>query len=326
MRLTPGDVSVVICAYTQARWDNLVAAVASIQAQPVPPLEIIVVVDHNSSLFERVRAELSGVICLANSQPQGLSGARNSGIAVAQGTIIAFIDEDAVAAPDWLAQLCAGYADRQVLGIGGGIIPMWADGRPFWFPDEFNWVVGCSYRGLPQQTAPVRNLIGCNMSFRREAIQAIGGFRNGVGQVGSSMLRCDDTEFCIRLRQHWPQAVFLYEPQARVFHHVPGSRARWAYFRSRCFTEGLAKSLIAHLVGARDGLSSERTYTLQTLPRGIVRGLVNTFWRWDRAGLGQAGAIMAGLTLTTLGYLLGTIAKKVQIFERSGRVTHVLAE
>lgn len=310
MTVSNCDVSVIICAYTMARWDELVAAVASIRGQSAPPREIIVVVDHNSALFERVQAELSGIIVLENNQPQGLSGARNSGIAVAGGNVIAFIDEDAVAAPDWLTQLCAGYEDPRVLGIGGAIDPMWLNGRPTWFPDEFNWVVGCSYRGLPRQTAPVRNLIGCNMSFRREAIDLIGGFRNGVGQVGSSMLRCDDTEFCIRLRQQWPQAVFLYEPGARVFHCVPDSRARWAYFQSRCFTEGQAKSLIAQLVGARDGLSSERTYTLQTLPRGIIRGLIDTFWRWDLAGLGQAGAIMAGLALTATGYLLGTFSKK----------------
>src|SRR5690242_12415697 len=70
------DVSVIICAYTEARWHDLVAAVESLHRQSRPPHEIIVVVDHNQLLLERARTELSDVV-VENSEPQGLSGARN---------------------------------------------------------------------------------------------------------------------------------------------------------------------------------------------------------------------------------------------------------
>src|SRR5579859_6241737 len=97
------DVSVVICAYTEERWHDLIAAVESIQQQSVTPSEIIVVIDNNKRLLERARAHIAGgVIVIENSEPQGLSGARNSGIAVAHGAYIAFLDDDALAEPDWL--------------------------------------------------------------------------------------------------------------------------------------------------------------------------------------------------------------------------------
>jgi glycosyltransferase involved in cell wall biosynthesis len=313
------DVSVVICAYTEARWDDLVTAVESVQQQSAPPREIVVVIDHNASLLERVRRHFPDVVAVDNKESRGLSGARNTGVAVARGEVIAFLDDDAVAAHDWLAQLNAGYSDPLVLGVGGTIKPMWVDGRPNWFPEEFNWVVGCTYRGTPRKTAPVRNLIGCNMSFRREVFEVIGGFRNGIGRVGTHPVGCEETELCIRANQRWPQSVLLYESRARVHHRVPSSRACWDYFRARCYAEGLSKALVARSVGTRDGLASERAYTFRTLPRGVIRGLADVAPRGDPTGLARAGAIVAGLAITTAGFLVGLVSERPAFLRRVPR-------
>ncbi len=307
MTRTALDVSVVLCAYTEVRWKDLIEAVESVKCQSAPPREIVVAADHHPALLERVRASLPDVVGVENRERPGLSGARNSGIAVAQGTIIAFLDDDAVAAPDWLAQLSTGYDDPKVFGVGGAIEPMWPNGRPKWFPEEFDWVVGCTYRGMPLTASPVRNLIGCNMSFRRETFEAVGGFQNGIGRVGTMPIGCEETELCIRARQHWPKRALLYMPQARVFHRLPAHRARWSYFRSRCYSEGVSKALVARLVGAGDGLASERMYTFRTLPRGVAQGLADAVLRGDISGLGRVAAIVSGLMMTTAGYLKGSL-------------------
>jgi glucosyl-dolichyl phosphate glucuronosyltransferase len=302
------DISVVICAYTEDRWADLVSCVDAVRRQSLLAAEIVVVVDHNPVLLARVRAQLGGVVAIENAEQRGLSGARNSGVAAACGAIIAFLDEDAIPAPDWLAELRAGYDAPDVLGVGGAIEPLWLCGRPDWFPAEFGWVVGCTYRGMPATTAAVRNLIGCNMSFRREVFAAVGGFRHGIGRVGTRPVGCEETELCIRARQYCPDGLMRYEPQARVSHRVPPQRASWAYFCSRCYAEGLSKALVSQFVGSRDGLATERTYVTRTLPQGVLQGMVALVRRRESAGLARAGAIIAGLALTTVGYIVGIIS------------------
>lgn len=303
------DISVVICAYTEKRWNELVAAVNSAKNQSLSPREIIVIVDHNPSLVERARSDFSEVIVLESRDTQGLAGARNTGIEAAQGDIVAFLDDDAVAAPDWLQMLSAGYEDPQVVGTGGKLEPMWPDGRPRWFPNEFDWVVGCTYRGLPEETSPIRNLIGANMSFRREVFEEI-RFYSGIGHTGTRPFGGSDPDFCIRVTQRWPQKLLLYEPRALVYHHVAGKRTRWNYFCLRCYNEGLSKSVLTRRVGTQTGLSSERRYTFETLPQGVLRGFADTV-RGDISGLGRAVVIIAGLMITTTGYLVGVAVQRL---------------
>jgi GT2 family glycosyltransferase len=293
------SVSVVVCAHDERRWESLADAVASLESQSTRPHEIIVVVDHNDSLLARARASLPGVTAVPNDEARGLGGARNSGIAAASGSVVAFLDDDAVAEPQWLARLAGEYEAEEVAGVGGGIAPIWPGTRPRWFPAEFDWVVGCTYLGLPEESTPVRNLIGCNMSFRRELLEELGGFRLGYG--------CDETELCIRLRQRHPELTLLYVPGAGVRHLVPQSRARPGYFLTRCFFEGGSKAVVSHVVGRADGLASERQYTKKVLPAGIARGVSDAAKHRDLYGAARAAAIVAGLATTAAGYGIGRV-------------------
>jgi hypothetical protein len=313
---TTSRISVIICAFTEERWEATVAAIKSAHEQTLPPDEVILVIDHNPALFERARATLSGIVAIENSEPKGLSGSRNSGIAVAQGTFIAFLDDDAIAEPDWLEKLHDRCIDPEVMGTGGAVDPLWLGPQPRWFPAEFYWVVGCTYRGLPETFTTVRNLYGGCTCIRKEVFDVVGGFRNGIGRVGSIPKGCEETELCIRARQRWPERVFLYEPAARINHQIPPVRATWRYFRSRCYGEGLSKAAIARFVGTKDGLASERSYTFRTLPRGVWRGLGDAFLRRDPSGLARATAIIAGLLTTTAGYLVGSLQQQMEARKR----------
>ncbi len=291
-------ISVVISTYADERWHDLVAAAESVGGQTQPAFETIVVVDRNPALLERA-GSLPGVKAVANVRTPGLGGARNSGVEAAEGSVVAFLDDDALATSGWLEEFARAYRDPRVLGVGGSIEPLWAAGKPHWFPDEFGWVVGCTYRGMPEAEASVRNLIGCNMSYRREVIEELGGFRLGYG--------CDETDFCIRARSRWTNGDLRYVPAAKVFHRVPAQRARWRHFQTRCYFEGGSKAVVSWLVGSDEGLASERSYTVRTLPLGIARGLADTV-RGDVGGLARAGAIVAGLGITMAGYVRGKLS------------------
>jgi glucosyl-dolichyl phosphate glucuronosyltransferase len=104
-------------------------------------------------------------------------------------------------------------------------LPRWQTARPAWLPDEFYWVIGCNYRGMAPGTA-VRNLIGANMSFRREAFRSVqGGFATGIGRTSAGRpLGCEETEFCIRLGQQAPGKIFVMDHRAVIWHFVSDSR------------------------------------------------------------------------------------------------------
>jgi len=297
--VTGTAISVVVCAHDERRWQELEAAVRSVQRQTLRPREVIVVVDGNERLLERAQAGLPDAVVTANSATPGLGGARNSGIGAASGSIVAFLDDDAVATPEWLALLSDGYRDPAVAGVGGSIAPIWEQARPRWFPRECDWVVGCSYLGMPVIRQEVRNLHGCNMSFRREVLEQLGGFRLGYG--------CDETELCIRLRQRWPVKKLLYAPEAMVLHNVPHGRCCFRRFLARCYFEGGSKAVVSRLVGVGVGLSAEYRYTRAVLPRGVRQGIRDLVRRRDPSGLQRAAAIVAGLTSTAAGYVAGSV-------------------
>jgi glycosyltransferase involved in cell wall biosynthesis len=303
--------SVVVCAYSFNRWDELLLAVQSLEAQSFRPLEVIVVIDHNTELFARASQVLEGhtdavvtVQVLENRFERGLSGARNSGLREARGEVIAFLDDDAIAAPDWLERLSTAYHDPNTLGVGGEIVPAWRGPRPDWFPPEFYWVIGCTYLGLPEQTSPVRNMIGANMSFRRTAFDGL-EFRSGLGRIGTVPLGGEETDLCIRAARKFPNGVILYEPSASVRHLVTPERAQWQYFMRRCYAEGISKAAISRFVGSQSGLSSERSYVAKVLPRGVWNGLMQTLRGRGWAGASRAVAIVAGLGATAVGYAIG---------------------
>lgn len=304
--MTPPRATVVICAYTLARWRLLQASIESVVGQSLPPVEVVVVSDHNTELYELVRSTYPAVRVIENQNRAGLSGARNSGLAVATGDVVAFLDDDAAADAGWLEELTRGYEDQAVQGVGGSIVPVWAAGRPRWFPAEFDWVVGCTYRGLPRDVATVRNPIGANMSFRKRLFDAVGGFRDGLGRIGETPVGGEETELCIRAVHREPAARFVYRPSAVVRHHVPAGRGTWRYFVRRCFAEGLSKAAITRSVGRGAGLESERGYATRTLPAGVIDGLAGAL-RGDIWGAARALAIVIGLTVTTAGYVFGSL-------------------
>jgi GT2 family glycosyltransferase len=307
--------SVVVCAYTLARWSDIVDNLAAVAEQTLPAAEVLLVVDHNDELALRARAELPGVLpglrVIENKNKRGLSGARNTGIAAATQPLVVFLDDDAVPDRDWLRHLLRPFADSKVAGTGGRAAADWPSARPSWFPPEFDWVVGCAYVGLPVKTAPVRNVIGASMAFRADVLDRLDGFTDGIGRVGAVPLGCEETELCIRVGQLDPDYRIVYAPDSLVWHRVSANRTRFGYFARRCLAEGRSKAAIGDLIGHDAGTSSERAYATQVLPRAVLQSL-RCVLRGELAALRRAAAVVAGLALTTAGYLGGRVVSRLR--------------
>lgn len=300
MRSRP-SVSVLICAYTEDRWMQLKESVASAEAQTSPPIEIIVCIDHNEELLQKSKeyfgtGQPAGSIpltVLANKYDGRLGSARNTAVESASGEIVAFLDDDAAAATDWLERLTALYDDERVGAAGGAPLPVFEKKRPRWFPHEFDWVFGCAYRGLPLARAPLAHLIGANMSARRAVLQEIGGFHSD---------HHDDMDMSHRVA--FAKYKVLYEPLAIVHHRVPAARTTWHYFWRRCyFTNERKVEAFAKMDDAAH-LGAELAFVTRTLTTGVLTE-IRQVARGDLYGAARVGAMVAGITLAGLGHLSG---------------------
>jgi GT2 family glycosyltransferase len=304
-QIDPGGfptVSVIIPAHSLDRWDDLCKAVASVQAQTVRVLETVIAIDHNPELLAKTTREFPEVTVVANTVRRGASATRNTGVAASHGQVVAFLDDDVVAQPNWLDVLLHPLADPSVVGVGGRLEPLWKTSRPWWFPLEFDWVVGCSYLGMPENTSPVRNVWSNNMAIRRDAFDAIHGFRDGFGKVGAHS-QPEDTDLCLRAT-HNGGGLWIYEPQAVACHRVPADRATLKFFLKRCYNEGREKAALAALNGVTESTSAERRYVRHVLPYGFIRGLLEMVCG-EVSGAVRSFAIVMGISLATAGYLAG---------------------
>ncbi len=259
-------------------------------------------IDHNEELlrkseeyFGRRPAAAIPLIVLASKYDGHLGSARNTAAEFASGEVLAFLDDDAAAAADWLERLVAPYEDEQVGAVGGAPLPVFEAKRPRWFPYEFDWVFGCAYRGLPLTCAPLAHLIGANMSARRSALREIGGFHSDDH---------DDMDMCHRMA--YARHKVLYEPLAIVHHFVPATRTTWHYFWRRCYFVNQGKVAAFANMAEASSLGAELAFVARTVTTGgpaEIRHLA----RGDLYGLARVGAMVAGITLAGLGHLSGTL-------------------
>ncbi len=308
---TPLTSSVVVCANSYERIGDIRAALHAVGNQTVLPAEVLLVVDGNDELFDRLSDQIEGlghvpVRLLTNRHKQGLAGARNTGVEEASGDIVVFLDDDAAPDKSWLEVLLCCYEDSSVMGVGGGATPSWHLDKPEWFPDEFAWVVGCSYSGMPQRGDEIQNLIGCNMSFRRSVLQDAKGFREEATRADMSPLGSEEAELCIRLGQAHPDLKIVHEPRSTVRHRVWRDRSTFRYFRRRCYAEGVSRAKVSRLVRNAGGHSGERKFVTQTLPLAVVRTI-----RTGPGRVGKTAAVLCGLLVASAGYFIGSLSARL---------------
>ncbi|WP_299950992.1 glycosyltransferase family 2 protein [uncultured Modestobacter sp.] len=294
---------VVVCTYTDQRWDLLVRAVASLRSQTVAPRSVLLCVDHNPELHERCVREWADdgrqppVQVFANRYPGRLGSARNTAVERVTSGVVAFLDDDAEADPTWLETLLRVYAeDPRAVAVGGAPLPRHVVARPDWFPHEFDWVFGCHYAGLPDVRQPTRHLIGANMSARSAALRAVGGFHSD---------KHDDMDLSHRIAAAHGVAAVVYEPEAVVYHHVHPERLTWSYFWRRCYTINRGKVRAFDDMGAAGNIRAELEFAGRmagTVARRLRRGVTG-----DLASVRQAATIVAGLATAGVGHLRGRL-------------------
>lgn len=290
--------------------DYVLDCIFSIQKQTFLPNEILLILDHDIELINFYKSVVPADVKILSSNGFGLSNARNAGIKNSKSEIIAFIDDDAVADKDWLKNIFKNYSEPNVAGVGGLVVPLWAEGKFFdWFPEELNWIVGCSYKGLNKRRKAIRNPIGCNMSFRHSVFEKVGYFRHDIGRLGKVLLDGEEPEFSSRVYRKLPDAKIMNDPSAVVLHNVSPKRMTFKYLWLRSFYQGYSKALIQDaLETTSKDLNTERNY-LNYLLTSSVKSRLQRFY--SPRHLSQLTVLFISSSLVMVGFVVGKARKVV---------------
>jgi len=258
-------ISVVLCTYSMDRYSDFREAAESILGQNYGDIELVVVIDGTEEVYERVKTDYGAdpnITIHCNDQNRGLSHSRNTGSELADGDVVAFLDDDAVAAPNWAEQIIDAYERYDALAVGGRMVPDWLSAKPKYLPEEYYFLIGVTYRGFRKTEGYVRNTFSSNLSFDREVFLELGGFRTEMGKQGENDLQGGETELCARLERETGERV-VYVPSATVEHKIYDYRTDRHWLLERAFWQGYSKRRMAEIDS--EATSTERRFLRQLL-------------------------------------------------------------
>ena len=208
----------------------------------------------------------------------GLSRARNRGWRSARGEYVAYLDDDATAAPDWLARILAVFdtvAPRPGC-VGGRIEPLWEAPRPAWLSDDLLGALSIlDWSAKPGVLRPDRWIAGCNMAFPRRLLRAVGGFSERLGRRGERLLSMEEN--LVRQQLEGAGYVCYYDPRIVVQHHIPATRLAPSWFLRRTYWNGVSAARVQ-----------------------VMRQAPSRWRRWWRAGRAAAALTRNARTWTDL--------------------------
>lgn len=278
------NLSVVLCTYNRAA--ELEKTLAALAAQRVPAdvgWELVLVNNNSTDETEKVCrrfAERAPMPVTYVFEPtQGLSQARNTGVAAARGEVIAFTDDDVSPPPDWVAKIAAIMNKPGLDGVGGRIVPIWPAPPPAWLDLHLRFRLALLESTEPRVATlgdEIREtgirIYGANMAFRRQVFRDIGLFVTTLSAKGTKLYRGGDTEF-VR-RAVGAGKTVIYDPDLVVGHRISPERMTRDYFRKWAFDSGEGHAMTAPPVTGRNLLG---------IPLYHFRTVAREAGRWVRA-------------------------------------------
>ena len=263
-------ISAIIC--THNRDNYLGAAIDSLLEQDFTDYEVVVVDNASTDNTRQVVEERlpHSHLRYVYESTLGLSSARNRGAKETTGEIIAYLDDDAEASPQWLKELVIAYENNHKLAVAGGKVTLiWPEGikHPKWISQELSGNLG--YYDLGEEVVLIKDPgltpRGLNYSLRRTFLDSIGGFDVNLGRVGKNLLSNEELYMTeLALQKGWQ---VTYIPTALAAHNVSIERTKPGWFLSRSWWQGISECYREEVAG-RTGW--------QQIERGterIVRGL-----------------------------------------------------
>ena len=283
-------VAVTVIIATHNRASKLRETLEALLAQKAPDglaWEILVVdngsADGTLEVFRSLAMRAPGRFRYVSEPRLGKSRALNAGIAVARGAVIALTDDDVSPAADWVATAATVLDRWRADGAGGRILPRWESTAPSWVLGsnllldalaimEFDTPVM-----LPVSRGSYPQVWGANMVYRRSALEALGGFNTRLGPVGDKRYCEEDVDIVQRMLE--AGRAVAYDPALTVYHRVPRTRLRRAYFRRLMWQMGEGEALAAADPPSGSSVLGVPRWRLRVLARLIVQTGLRTIAR-----------------------------------------------
>ena len=225
-------ISVVICTYNRDKYIR--AALESLDRQTLEKkyFEVLIInnnsTDHTAEICQDFIGQSTATNFYYFFEPEkGLSAARNRGLKESRGEIITYMDDDAVAAENFLAALFRFFThEPDAVGAGGKVLPRYAESpEPAWMNKYlYGFVAGQDFGDEQKKYTPrMKYPAGCNMSYKKEVLLQVNGFNNAL------QFRSDDKLINYRVKKISDNIWYL--PEAVVFHHIDKDRLAFSSFK-----------------------------------------------------------------------------------------------
>jgi GT2 family glycosyltransferase len=254
------SVSVALCSYNGAQ--TIGETLAGLSKLEYPDFEVIVVSDGSSDATAEIARQYD--VRLITTENRGLSSARNTAMKAAMGEIVAYIDDDAYPDPHWLHYLADIFMRTECVGVGGPNLAPPGDGLIADCVD--NAPGGPNHVLVSDRQA--EHIPGCNMSFRKSSLQAVGGFDTQFRIAG------DDVDLCWRLQERGWKLGF--HPAAMVWHHR--RRSVRAYLKQQ-HNYGKAEGMLEVKWPGKYNAYGHLTWQGRLYGHGLSRALMFQRWR-----------------------------------------------
>lgn len=303
------EIDVIIATRNRARLlDRCLRSILTAATAPEFDCAISVVdndsADETRQVITRFARESGGRVLALSEKRLGKSFAVNTGIAATSGDVIAFMDDDQVAGPDWLRAIHRAF-DEGFDFVSGPVHGDWEFPPPAWYDARLRGAISLCDPGPERFELSAQDVFsGGNAAVTRAAMERVGGLHTALGKIAGRSTMCEDGELLLRLKRAGFRGV--YDPAMSVRHCVPRERLSRRYFRRWHRAYGFTMALI-------DDLHPEPVTRWFGLPRFLLRRTLESFprvtaaqLRGDRPGVFEQELIWWFM----LGYLGGKLSNE----------------
>ena len=306
------EVSVVVCTYN--RYEVLRKAIDSLTKQTLSPEKFeILIIDNTPNAEDEVGGDLAkeleviGNLKYVFENTPGLSNARNVGYKLAKSQYISYLDDDAIAEPQWLEEVLNAFNSFEDVGVvGGRIAPIWEIPRPLWLGDELAGNVSVVDWGGELRVAKEDEwFAGANISFSKKVLEDAGGFSTNLGRKGGGQVLLSNEESEVLNFVKKSKYKEVYNPLASVDHLVEKKRLRREWFRRRAAWQAASDFLMDPVKAEENidhALNNIKDFLCSLPPR--YRNIQGFYYKLDDPGMfkWQLSAIYSNTILVLSGF------------------------